>query len=136
MGTEEYWQGGEWREFAPRPAINLAVPALTASASLFTGRALLVGWALHCAGGPGGFQIIDGQDARGELIADQNLPTGGSQEGGPGFPGLRIQQGIYLVISAVTSLSGGIWIVPRNYRGMDSPRPGPGASDGQPAHGA
>lgn len=114
---EAYEPGSEWLLAASCPAIALPVNAVTVNTSLMTGRCLLVGWALHAVGGPGGFQIRDGGDASGLLVADQNLAAGGSQEAGPSMPGIRMDSGVFLVLATITSLSGAVWVVPLSYRG-------------------
>lgn len=110
------WRGDDWIAANFRPAISLPINALAANSELFQGRCVLIGWSVHATGGAAGrFAIIDGMDATGPVVADNNMPIGGSTLAGPGSPGVRMEQGVYVVISGAASMTGAVWVQPVDY---------------------
>lgn len=100
-----------WAYAARCPAKPVPVNAVTGSKTLFSGRAVLSGWQLFNSGSAGTVTIYDGQDANGTIVGEMNLPSSGTPIAGPGFPGVKLLIGLFVVVATGT-VTGAFWIQP------------------------
>lgn len=100
-----------WDYAARCPAKPVPVNALAGNSVLFSGRAVLTGWQLFNSGSAGTITLYDGQDAKGTIVGMMNLPSSGTPIAGPGFPGVKLLIGLYVVV-ATGSITGAFWLQP------------------------
>lgn len=98
-----------WDALKARPTIALPFVALTTSAKLATGPCILIGWSVIDGSlGAGSFNVYDGLDTAGPLVAADSWAAAGSGEGPAGTEGLMCLRGIFIARNLGT-LSGSIW---------------------------
>ena len=94
------------------PAIPIATAGLSANKLLFSGRALLRGWSLQNGNaGAQVFQVLDGTDATGLVVAVLNLAAGANSQGPPCDTGILLSAGLFVVAPA-GPLQGAFYVTP------------------------
>lgn len=100
-------------EYALRcPAIAVAPQNLNGSSLAFSGRCLLRGWVIQNANAAQQtFQLLDGQDSSGQVIASLTLGTGARSQGPAADTAILLDIGLFVVIPA-GPFQGAIFITP------------------------
>lgn len=93
-----------------RPVVGIPFNIAHTTSKLVDGACLLCGVFGHETGAAvGGVDVYDGRDTTGELIASQNVASGGSVNIGPHIPGVLCKRGVTLDVQTST-IKGGIWV--------------------------
>lgn len=83
------------------------------SGLVYTGSALLAGWAVVESTGAAAFRarLFDGLDAGGQELGGIGSPAGGASLVGGGPPLARLQRGLYVAADA-GAFTGAVWLIP------------------------
>lgn len=94
------------------PAVPIATQGISANKLLFSGRALLRGWSLQNGNaGAQVFQLLDGTDASGLVVAVLNLAAGANSMGPAADTGILLSAGLFLVVPG-GPLQGAVFLTP------------------------
>ena len=99
-----------WDELSARPIVGIPFNIAHVTTKVVEGPCILVAVFAHETGAAaGGVDVYDGRDTTGQLVASQNVPSGGSVAIGPHQPGLLCRRGLTLDV-ATSTIKGGVWV--------------------------
>lgn len=103
----------DWLEFAAQlPANPQAVTTQSANGLIYSGRCVLTGAFLNnTATTAGSVQLLDGQDAKGLLVAGAQLPAATITPITAPAQGILCENGVFMVL-ATAIVSGSVLIIP------------------------
>lgn len=106
--------GGASQGYSPLalPVPSRALGPFTVSGKVFSGAGRLIGWTLRATTAVIATATLhDGIDANGQMLADMDASQGFAVSSGPGEPGIRFTNSLYLnVVAGAPSLV--LWYVP------------------------
>lgn len=99
-----------WDELSARPIVGIPFNIAHVTKLVVEGPCILVAIFAHETGAAAGaLDVYDGRDTTGQLVASQNVASGGSVAIGPHQPGLLCRRGITLDVTTST-IKGGVWV--------------------------
>lgn len=114
-----------WLRAMELPAKPVTVSLSGQPQQLYSGRAVLAGWALITTGGPGTVTIRDGLDSTGQIVAQLGGAAAASFGAGPATKGIRCDLGLWITMGSFTTVTGVLWFREVSLAGFEHPF-GPG----------
>lgn len=95
------------------PPRAITIDSAAHSGLVYTGSALLAGWAVVESTGAAAFRarLFDGADATTQLVGGLGSAAGGASLVGGGPPLARLQRGLYVAADA-GAFTGAVWLIP------------------------